>query len=288
MKHRLRVFFAAAALAITLATPAIAQQDIRESRERQKIAELKANAGEWTHVRRVTGRLQASELEDVAVRLSIAPHRERVFQYRFRVEHTPERPFLKAVVRSPEGDVAISEGRDGWVEASIGIPTRGRRAAYQVVLTRVASRNRTAFDYEIVIERREVGEPVEPPPPPPPTSATATATATATAAAAAAAAAASTDDGASHSAQCPQGVLVYFVRPHQGNDAEHGGLPDRGAVRSTREDLHRSRRAACRRSRLLRACPQWWSGYVRYPGPTERRGRSKLLHPGGYELHGWS
>ena len=42
----------------------------------------------WTHVRKVSGRLEASEQEDVAVRLTIRPHRERVFQYRFRVEHT--------------------------------------------------------------------------------------------------------------------------------------------------------------------------------------------------------
>ena len=124
--------------------------------ERREV-EAQANvSGKWTHVRRGTGSLEVSEQEDVAVRLSIAPHRERVFQYRFRVEHTPSRPFLKTIIRGPDGNVATSEGRDGWVESSVGVPTRGRKS-YQVVLTRVASRNKTAFNYDFVIERREVG-----------------------------------------------------------------------------------------------------------------------------------
>ena len=121
----------------------------------------------WTHVRTVSGRLEAFEREDVAVRLSISRHRERVFQYRFRVEHAPASPFLKTIVRNSDGDVATSEGRDGWVETSIGVPTR-RRTNYQFVLTRVASRNRKAVDYDITIERREVEKPGASSPPPPP------------------------------------------------------------------------------------------------------------------------
>ena len=112
----------------------------------------------WTHVRTASGRLEAFEREDVAVQLSISRHRERVFQYRIRVEHAPASTFLKSIVRNPDGDVATSEGRDGWVETSIGVPTR-RRTKYQFVVTRVASRNRKAVDYDITIERREVENP---------------------------------------------------------------------------------------------------------------------------------
>ena len=178
MIRRLGLCLAAAALLLTLSPPPASSQqqeeELRIARLRQEDAARQAASAvnnDWTMVRTVTGRLEPSEREDVALRLLVSPHRQRVLQYRFSVEHTPTNPFLKTFVRGPEGDIAVSEGRDGWVETSVGIPTRGRSQVYEVVVTRVARNNRRAFNYTIVVEQREVGqeeENTEPPPPPPP------------------------------------------------------------------------------------------------------------------------